>query len=215
MWRALILMAMILPGPVQAGPWLRAEGEGFVSYSIMLVDAGSSDVSDGYATLYGEYGAAPNLSLGVDLGTDGDGFYSGFVFALLPLSRERIKVALELGAGVIDGAGAMRPGLSLGTGFTAMGRPGWASLDARSEIMARNGNAALSADLTLGIKPRPGTKVILQLQQGGPMHDPDYLRLAPSIVWEMKPGRHLEIGATAGLKNAEDYGIKLGFWHSF
>lgn len=215
MWRALTLLALMLPCLAQAGPWLRGEGEGFLSYSLTLEEVDETAASDGYASVFAEYGVTPNLTLGIDLGTDENGFFTAFAFALLPLSRDQIKVAFEMGAGVIDGDAALRPGLSLGTGFTAMGRPGWFTIDARGEIMADDGDATFSSDLTLGITPRPSTKLILQLQQGGPMSDPDYMRLAPSIVWETGPGRHLELGATAGLKNAEAYGIKLGFWRSF
>ena len=233
MWRALLLLALMLPDLAQAGPWLRAEGEKFLSFSLLLEDVDESGSANGYASLYGEYGATPNLTLGVDIGTNEDGVFNAFAFALLPISQDRIKIAFEIGAGLVERAGtlrsdlsngsfgavtsalAVRPGLSIGTGFSAMGTEGWFAIDTRGEIMVEDGDAALASDITLGLKPRARTKVILQLQQGGPMSDPDYMRFAPSVVWEVGPGRHLELGATAGLKNAEAYGIKLGFWRRF
>lgn len=233
MWRALLLLTLMLPDLAQAGPWLRTEGEKFLSFSLLFEDVDERGSANGYASLYGEYGATPNLTLGVDIGTNEDGDFNAFAFALLPISRDRIKVAFEIGAGLVGRAGtlrsdlsggsfsavtsalAVRPGLSIGTGFTAMGTDGWFAIDTRGEFMVEDGDAALASDITLGLKPRPRTKVILQLQQGGPMSDPDYMRFAPSVVWEVRPGRHLELGATAGLKNAEAYGFKLGFWRQF
>jgi len=73
----------------------------------------------------------------------------------------------------------------------------------------------LEMDFTLGLKPGRRSIVILQLQSGVPSDSVPYARIAPSFVYETKPGHHLELGATAGLLNSDDFRIKLGVWLRF
>ena len=213
----LLVLLVFLAGPLSAGPWLRDRGEAFLSFSSIYKHAEQLTDPLAYSSLYAEYGVHEKLTLGLDLGGDDLGQYKAIVFATHPVRAlgDKTKLSFELGLGAVNDKFILRPGLSLGRGFTALDKPGWLSVEIRAEMTPELRNIQLGTDFTVGLSPWRRGKVIMQLQAGGTMADPDYLRVAPSFVYEVKPGRHLEIGATAGLKNAERYGVKLGVWRSF
>ena len=215
--RGLLLVLVMLPGAVFAGPWLRDEGAGFLSFSSTIEEAKEPGAADTFTTLYGEYGLRPKLTLGVDMGVDELGFYKAIAFAVMPvtqLSSER-KISLEFGVGTTDGAPVMRPGFAIGHGVSFNGMSGWMSFETRAEIQIWDADLAISTDVTFGLNATKQTKWIFQLQQGGAMSDPDYLRFAPSVVVQTGNGRHLELGMTAGVQNASAVGLKIGLWHEF
>lgn len=216
MLRALVLI-LLLPTPCLAGAWLREPGSTFLSYSVTLEDPGDSGRSVGFGGLYLEHGLHPTLTMGLDAGTDEFGHTKLIGFGVIPLSdpEAATRLTAEIGFGMLDERAVLRPGLSIGRGLTLAGRPGWISLDARVGLQLDAGNSTLSTDLTLGVEITARSRVIVQLQQGGPMDDPDFIRIVPSVVFERGPGHHLEIGATAGLKSAPDAGLKLAIWRTF
>jgi hypothetical protein len=207
-------LCALLSGPVLAGAWLRDEGRAFLSFSVTLEDPQDWGAPEGYGAFYGEYGLTPDLTLGLDLGTDEDGTAKGFAFAVLPINRDGMLVNFEIGAGVDEGDPALRPGLSIGRPITLAGLGGWFSLDARATV-TQDHHPVISSDTTLGLNTHDRVKVILQLQQGGEVSDPDWLRVASSVIWQIEPGRHLEIGATAGITGVETLGLTLGIWQEF
>lgn len=206
----LCLLAWPAAGPAHAGAWLRAAGEGFASSSVKIQDA---EATKSYGTVYLEYGLTPDLTGGLDIGSDEAGDYKALAFVLMPVSRADLHVAFQLAAGAVAGAPAFRPGLSLGRGLRIGGLDGWASLDTRATITP--GDVDLAMDATLGLDVWDGTKMIWQLQQGGALHEPDFLRATASVVWQATPGMDIEVGVTSGLLNVEDFGLKLGLWRTF
>src|SRR5690554_6335396 len=214
MRRAFALISVSIPTlwgiPADAGAWLRAEGDGFLSSAIKVQDG---EAAKTYSTIYAEYGANPDLTVGLDIGSDEIGDYKALAFVLMPLSREGVHVAFELAAGTLEEGPALRPGLSLGKGLTLGDFSGWWSVDTRASIVP--GDVALAVDATLGVTLWEETQLIGQMQQGGPLIDPDLIRLSGSLVWPIAPGRKMEGSLSTSLKNAEDFGVKLGVWHSF
>lgn len=196
--------------PAGAGAWLRAEGDGFLSWATKVQDG---EAAKTYSTIYAEYGANPDLTLGLDMGSDETGDHKALAFVLMPLSREGVHVAFELAAGTLGEGPALRPGLSVGKGLTLGDFSGWWSVDTQASITP--GDVALAVDATLGVTLWEETQLIGQMQQGGPLIDPDFIRLSGSLVWPIAPGRKMEVGLSTGLKDAEDFGVKLGLWHSF
>ncbi|MEI4260244.1 hypothetical protein [Roseovarius sp. D0-M9] len=207
---ALLAALTLAPAPAAAGPWLRGAGEGFLSWTVKVQD---DDDAKWYGTLYTEYGINPDLTVGLDLGSDEDGGHKALAFVLMPVSREGLHVAFELGAGTLDDGAALRPGLSVGRGLDWGQFGGWWALDTRLQITG--GATDLAIDATLGVTLWEGTMVIGQLQEGGPLTDPDFLRGTASVVWQSAPGHHIEVGLSTALKDAEDFGLKIGMWHSF
>ncbi|MFD0858550.1 hypothetical protein [Roseovarius aquimarinus] len=211
--RAPLILALCLslaPAGAAAGAWLRAEGTGFASWTVKVQDDESATA---YSTLFAEYGLNPDLTVGLDLGSDEEGEHKALAFVRVPLSREGLHVAFELGAGALDEGAALRPGISVGKGLDLAGLGGWWNLDTRAELT--QGGTELAIDATLGVAPWEGTKLITQLQQGGPLADPDFIRLEGAAVWQVAPGRLLEVGLTTALKDSEDFGVKFGIWHEF
>lgn len=204
------LLAWLAAGPAVAGAWLRAEGDGFASWSVKVQDGA---YSRGYSTFYAEYGANPDLTVGLDAGSDERGDYKVLGFVLMPISRDKLHVAFQLAAGAVAGDPAIRPGLSVGRGLELGGLSGWANIDMRATVTG--GDTELAVDATLGLNVWEGTKMIWQLQQGGALHMPDFLRGTASVVWQVAPGHEMEVGLSTGLMNAEDFGLKLGIWRSF
>lgn len=209
-----LTLSALLPAPALAGAWLRDEGAAFLSFALTLEDPQDWGAPDGSAAFYGEYGLSPDLTIGLDLGTDEHGSAKAFGFAVLPINRDGMQVSLEIGAGVDAGDPALRPGVSIGRSITLAGLGGWFSVDARATV-TEDHDATFASDTTLGIIAHKRVKMFVQLQQGGPMSDPDWLRVASSVVWQVSPGRHLELGATAGITGAESVGLTLGLWQEF
>jgi len=207
---ALLLGLAMVPSPATSGAWLRSTGEGFLSWTVKLQDEPETTA---YSTLYAEYGINPDLTLGLDIGSDEGGDHKALAFVLMPLSRDGLHIAFELAAGTLDDGVALRPSMSVGHSLNIGDLGGWWSIDTRARIS--KGDTALAIDATLGMTIWNGIKLIGQLQQGGPVKDPDYLRLAGSVVWRVAPQQHIEVGLTTSLKNAEDFGLKLGMWRSF
>lgn len=216
MLRTLILL-LLLAGPCPAGPWLREAGTTYLSHSVTLEDPGDSGRAVGYGTLYLEHGLRPYLTVGLDAGTDELGQAKLIAFGVMPLARPGTITAMtvEMGIGMMNERAVLRPGLSAGRRIMLFGRPGWISLDARAGLRVETGDATLGTDLTVGLELSARSRVMVQLQQGGPLGDSDFVRIVPSVVFERGPGRHLEIGMTAGLKSASDAGVKLAVWRSF
>ena len=207
---ALLLALATGSSPANAGAWLRAEGDGFLSTTIKLQD---DDNTSTYGTLYAEYGINPDLTVGLDIGSDEGGDHKGLAFVLMPLSRDGLHIAFELAAGTLDEGGALRPGISMGRSLSIKDLNGWWSIDTRAKLTSDD--VSLAVDTTVGLTLPSETMLIGQLQHGGPMADPDFLRLVGSVVWPISAGRHIEVGLTTGLTNAEDFGLKVGMWRSF
>jgi hypothetical protein len=201
----------------QAGPWPRAEGETFLSTAIEAPLA----QGDGLFTLYAEHGLTDRLTLGLDMGATRHEMQKTVVFARLPFGEAPggMRLAVELGLGLIRDQPVLRPGFSFGRGFSLSGRPGWITLDTRAVIhqnpLTARYHADWESDLTFGIETWRKTRAILQLQSGIPARGDEYLKIAPSWVIPAAPGRHLEIGVTAGLLGSSAIAAKLALWHSF
>jgi len=216
--RLLVILAILpwLAPAVHAGAWMRTMGEGFLSVSGTVEEPDEFGLYRQSFSLYAEYGATERLTLGVDLGGDMLRMSKALVFLRFPLrdpGRET-KIALEVGAGQVEQENALRPALSVGRGFALGERHGWLNADTRA-IVFENGAVAWETELTAGLSIAERIKVIAQVQAGIPAQGRDYLHLAPSAVYEMRPGTHLEFGVTEPLSGGGARGVKLGLWRKF
>ncbi len=221
---ALILILLVQsPAPADAGAWPRERGTWFVSSDMRLSwhqDA-TQRVSlmpvSQYYTLYAEYGLPRNLTAGLDLGRSVSGAGKTIAFLRLPVyaPESGLKVALDLGLGQIEARPVMRPGLSLGFAFAALGRKGWLSADAIAEIAPVSQHTDYKLDLTFGVDLESGTKVILQIQTGAPDGFAAFARFAPSLVMHIGRNRLLDMGVMYGLEGDDTFGVKLGVWQTF
>jgi hypothetical protein len=211
-----VLLSFWLASPVLSGAWPREKGTVFLSLAGQAEGPDEHGVYRQNFTLYTEYGLTERLTLGVDAGGDAVRMTKAIGFLRWPLGRadRRMKLALELGAGQVDGENALRPGLSLGRGVEIGKRQGWLAADGRA-ILFTGGGMTLESDLTFGLSFTNRSKVILQIQAGHPDPGAAYARFAPSFVFETKPGTHIEFGLTEPLLGNGDRGFKLGLWRKF
>lgn len=219
MSRPLILALMILPwlaAMATAGAWPRDKGQVFAVLSGQIEGPDEFGFYRQSGTLYAEYGVTGQLTLGVDLGGDALRMNKAIAFLRWPLGRvdRPLKLAVELGAGQVEEKNALRPGLSLGRGFTLGGRQGWLALDSRAVLFGGR-DVALESDITFGLSIRRRTKVILQFQTGRPDAGDPYARFAPSLVYETEPGQQIELGVITPITGGGDNGIRLGLWRRF
>ncbi|MGR3520942.1 MAG: hypothetical protein ACU0EF_12785, partial [Roseovarius sp.] len=196
--------------------WPRAEGEGFLSAAGTVEGPDQFGLYRQSFSLYAEYGATERLTFGVDLGGDAGRMSKAIAFLRWPLGdgERPLRFALELGGGQVDEETALRPGLSVGRGITIGQRQGWLNADTRA-ILFDGGTTAFETDLTAGLSLGDRVKALVQLQAGVPAQGRDYLRLAPSVVYEVRPGTQIEFGLTEPISGGGERGFKLGLWRTF
>ncbi|WP_296765883.1 hypothetical protein [Sediminimonas sp.] len=211
----LILLMLLWPAaPARAGAWLRAPGEGLAVVSLY---AGAPRARP-YAGVYAEFGMAPRLAAGVDLGRAVSGSTKAVAFLRrsLPVPWPHGMVAAaELGLGRIAGQAVLRPGLSLGNGLEGWLGDGWLAVDTVVEIGLERRTLDIKTDVTLGLRIRDGRKVMVQIQTGQSAGDPPFARLVPSLVMELRPGLRLELGLTQTLRGPSRTGAKIALWRAF
>ena len=213
----LVLILMLSAAQAQGGAWPREQGRTFLSFSIEgEFEVGITDASDGYASLYLEHGLDRDLTLGLDAGGHETDMAKAIGFLRWPVGpRGQAAVwSMEFGLGLYDEDFALRPGLSYGRGLDLGGVPGWLAVDSRA-LIYDGMEGILETDITLGWRPLQDHMVILQLQTGAPTERETYAKIAPSYVFGLPGGRHLELGVTAGIVEASDITLKLGLWQEF
>ena len=225
----LVLLGVLLPQLGTAGPWPRGEGNQFLSVSFETeFENGITDGDEFFGTLYYERGLTPDLTIGLDLGTDTSNVSKAFGFVRWPVgaSDGPARRALEIGFGAFDETVAIRPALSWGRGITYGGIPGWISLDSRL-VFKETFEGVLKNDFTFGLRPGPRGTLILQVQTsqqfqtslGSQINQPIlrdfFAKIAPSYVHEFRPGRRIEFGLISGISGTDDFQLKLGLWRDF
>ncbi|SIS83925.1 hypothetical protein SAMN05421759_104201 [Roseivivax lentus] len=211
-------LAGLWPNPAEAGAWPREVGTGFAStvsyltWPQSLGYTGARMAENRYDTLYLEYGLTPRWTIGLDLGHSVSGAEKLIVFARRPIVRPeaRLQIAVEGGAGQIDGDTVLRPGLSLGYGWNG----GWLNGDLLAEHQGDRGATDVKLDLTYG-RALGRRKLMLQIQAGQKDGDDPFVRLAPSVVMPVWRDVSLELGVTYGLEGDDSMGLKLGIWTEF
>lgn len=215
---------LLTPLAAAAGPWPRDEGASFLSFSTQVTTP-SGQIGTGlqsYTSLYYERGMKRRLTFGVDAGVSESGAFSGFAFLRAPILQrsETHLFAFRVGLGATGDNGSMDDVSAMIGGYWGRGLDtrlgsGWATLDVQMHHRFGQSDVITKADATLGIKPSERWKVMLQVQAGRyPGSDP-YVRLAPSVAWEVKEGRHIEFGAQVGVVGDDRIGLKLGSWLEF
>ncbi|MEL7090855.1 MAG: hypothetical protein AAFN94_03880 [Pseudomonadota bacterium] len=213
--RPILALLLLMTGPAHAGAWLREEGTGFLSTSVLQKQDGSSE-----ASVYVEYGARPNLTLGIKAdatliaGHVTDGTVLGF--ARKPIPRQsvdyKLSYTLGLGADIDTHTNALlRTQLSYGRGLKWGERFGWLAIDAIYDWSLAGTSDTAKLDGTVGFSLNPQVKVMMQVFVS---HDDDTtIKLAPSVVWQPGgEGQSYQFGL-----EAEDGAIALrfGLWRTF
>lgn len=229
----LVVLLLVFTTHAQAGPWPRGKGKVFFSAHANGEYIEEFDLIRQYGSVYAEYGLTDKITLGVDYNGSEITTDKAIAFVRIPIGRtdQKYRFSAELGAGLVDGEMVFRPGFSIGRGIAWRERNGWITLDTRVNMGGSSvlGNR-IEADFTFGISATKRTKVILQLQGGMQSKGDDYLKFAPSVVFELKPRKarvkrkkrkqrkgkqFIEFGVTTGIVNYDNYSAKLGIWREF
>lgn len=208
----LILCLALTGGAAWAGAWPRTKGELFMAPSFRLTTSAARTTGDG--GLYLDYGLTDRLSVGLDWTRSLNGAGKTIAFLRWPLRQGRLMIGAELGLGQNAGRVVVRPGLAFGRGFMLADRSGWISAEAQAEL-DRQGRRDLKADLTLGIALTARLTGMMQLQAGQPARDPQYLRVVPTLLWQVRKGTQVEFGLTQPVRGGGAAAIKLGLWYRF
>lgn len=230
---ALVLCTLaVLAKPVHAGAWPRDTRTGFSSLSLWQ----GRNSADSYTALFIEYGLMPRLTLGLDAGRSVSGQTKAVVFMRAPVGRTMGGlVAAELGLGEIAGRPVLRPGLSWGHSIARARWKGWLAVDTLMEVDLETRQIDVKADVTLGVTPQSDGEqpsdwtFMVQMQTGlvglqdslyllqteGIAPEPTFLRIVPSVTYQLREGMHLELGLYRGLNGSSEQGVKLGLWSRF
>lgn len=214
MLRICMLLLFLAGGPMAAaGPWPLPEGDGHLCFSI---EGKTADASQAYATLYTELGIGKGRVIGLDFGTAEQGADKAVLFARFPFGPRGgdTVYAYEIGLGMAGGEMALRPGVSVGKGILFGQTHGWIALDSRAVIF-KSAGGIFETDLTVGAETRRGDKWMVQLQMAAPSDRDFTVKLAPSYAFKQGKGRHLLLGAAAGLVNTDTVKITFGIWQRF
>ena len=225
----LVVLLLVFATHAQAGPWPRGKGKVFFSAHVNGEYLEEFGTIRQYGSIYGEYGLTDKITLGIDYNGSEISTDKAIAFVRIPFGKpdRTYRFAAELGAGLVDGETVLRPGFSVGRGITWRERNGWMTLDTRAILGGSSSGMRIESDFTFGISATKRTKVILQLQGGIQSKGDDYLKFAPSVVFELKERKRrgkkkkrkgkqfIEFGITAGIVNYDNYGAKLGIWREF
>lgn len=206
------LMLILFATAGHAGPWPRPKGEGF----FCLCLEGNS-VDDAYATLYTEYGIGRGHTAGLDLGVTETDVDKALIFLNRPITRgtdENSVMAHQLAVGAVGGRATLRNGLLLGKGIMLGQHAGWIALEAYG-VLHDGGDGAIEANLTIGADTGTGDKWLVEIQMKAPSDAAPQVKIAPGYAFGLENGRHLVVGAAAGIDGADDTVLTLGLWQGF
>ncbi len=225
MIRALFIL-LALTTSVSAGPWPRAEDEGFVSFSL---DLDVQEFDNNFVSSYLEYGIGRDRTLIIDRQQSGDMLGKTFVALRFPVGRpeRQLKLAYDVGLGVVEDNAAVRFGLSIGRGWSIgqdiREKPfqwkgqwsGWWSVDTRTLVFRDGVNGIFETDITFGAQLTPRLKSISQVQTGAPFDGNAFAKFAQSFAYQMSEKRHYVLGITHGIHDVDVLQVNLGFWQDF
>jgi len=219
--RAILVSIFLLAAiSVQAAPWLRAEGTGFIAFdSITSIDETLIDPNH-YNGLFLEYGLSASTTLILTGGVKHD--QDGFVTLILrkPARRDAKTWALAydlgIGADRIDKQfdRHLRLGASVGRGGLFQNNSGWFQIDAHS--LLRSGQSpSLKIEATLGSKGRKDWLYLLQGTAEAADGTPWFVTLSPSLAIPLRSRQHIQIGLSASSLDGGRYGVQSSVWYRF
>lgn len=221
--------------PALAGPWARDAGDVFLSLRISAEEAPTDIVAglwepETYLSLYGEVGLGRSLTLGLDLGQgDISRQVVGFARYTLTAPDAVWQMAVDAGGGVrqvgdADAEGLVRLGASIGRGFGDGGgawympmrhQGGWTNLDLTALHNVEQENTVVQAEATVGFSLSDRASAIFQVKaEDWPQSEP-MISFSPSILFQIRPGTSIRLGARAAIAGSDAVGLSLSLWQEF
>lgn len=232
----LSLSGVLLCAPASAGPWAREAGDVFVSLRISAEEA-PSDIAVGlwepetYVSAYGEVGVGRSLTLGADIGS---GEISRQAVAFLrytitpPDATWQMAIDGGFGArevGEDDPHALVRIGASIGRGFGDGGGGvwympfehdgGWMVLDAVALYDTEDQDTIWQLEGTVGLRLSDRLAGTFSLKAEEWPGADLLVTASPSVIFEIRPGTSVRLGARAALEGSDSVGVSLALWHEF
>jgi hypothetical protein len=230
----ILVLLSLWAGPASAGPWARAEGEGFLSFTV-------GGETDSRAVVYGlpapivrrtgvyaEYGLGHGLTLAARIGRSDTAEDAELILRYtLTDPGTTWQFSLEGGAALraADDRREIRLGASVGRGFGAAEgqhwywpvahQGGWATLDLAAYHDLEDARTAWEAEVTLGLSLSDRLNVLFQLKAEDPVEGEAFLTLMPGATWALTDRSTLHLGAQLGGYDHYRVGLSLSLWHSF
>lgn len=232
---SIFITSTLSGGQVSAGPWARDPGDVFVSFQISAAEA-PVDLMAGlwepetYLSGYGEIGLGRSLTLGLDVGGGEVSQQAvGFLRYTLTTSDAVFQMAVDAGLGARqvgdeDPHGLVRLGASIGRGFGGGGEAwymplrhqgGWVTLDAVALYDVEIEQPIYQAEATLGFSVSDRASAVFQIKaEDWPGSEP-LVTVAPSFVYQIRPGTSVQLGARGAVTGGETVGLSLSLWQEF
>lgn len=217
---ALLFLAGTVANSVQAGAWTREEGKVFIAFggNFLLSDGARLPVHYD-PTLYAEYGWDGHVTLGAEFYTADTGrIVAGLVFASVPIgpTDKKNKFAFQIALGTKlkqgqDSEALLRAGLSWGRPLES----GWLAVDTYATIGSQDHVFRGKIDATWGHHWSDRWSTSLQLQAGQGSFNDIYAKVAPSIMYRIRPNIVVSLGAVQALTGDKGAALKLETWLTF
>ncbi len=224
MLRTLLLpLALAATQPAAAGPWLRGEGDVFLSFgaTILPPEAGGGSPRPDPA-LYAEWGATERLTL-VFSAFSGDGgrdVQAEILAVIAPPLPVPAGDALSVAGGValrrVEARGPDTEPLILAA--IAWGRGlerGWLSAEARITVSGEDGGAEGKIDLTWGRHFGDRWSGYLQVTAGTGYSGDPYAKVAPTAILRLSERARVTAGIVQELTGDAETAVSLGTWIEF
>lgn len=215
----MLLLFLMLCGPLSAGAWLREKDAVFAAASVTAFRE-ESDVYKYKSALYAEWGARPNLTIGLDAEEHQDLYGHALIFARIPLADfgRAGRFAAEFGVGAHHrqyGAWAMyKTTLAYGKGIETGLGAGWIAIDTALEYRT---HAALirKLDFTAGLSSGRRLDPLLQIETAYVPGRPWYWSARPSLIYRPKTGKTSWIFGAERNSARDHIGFKVSLWLNY
>ena len=215
----IVLIGLTGAPSVQAGAWLREDGRGFLAVASSLARSDTATVSE--TRLYGEYGATPRLTLGMDISNQPGRAGHALVFARLPLGNVsgQTRFAMELGLGGHHRqgkwSGMFKTSLAMGRGFTSGRGDGWLGIETAVEHRLGSSGPIYKLDAVIGLSSGARIRPMLKLETAYVPGRPVGWTLTPSLMIDARKGVIWVIGLERKSAAQNSTGLSLGMWRDF
>lgn len=207
--------------PASAGPWVREKGSVFLSFggNVAISDAAQRPVHWD-PTLYLEYGLTDRITVGLDVYiANGAEEETATAFVRFPIrsadSGWPVAMTLAMGTrndkalGVVDTLA--RAGISVGRSLPN----GWLSADLTGVYAVEAERLESKLDLTWGWNFADDWTSIVQLQSGVGTAGDIYVKLAPSVVYDLNRFTKVEVGLVQAFTGDGGTGLRVSTWIEF
>lgn len=213
-----IIIVLAVACSAEAGPWLRPDGEGFMSAdSIGSIGRDQGDLQL-YSGVFVEYGVREDLTLGLTGGLNQNQDGNVTLYFRKPIQAAGTWImAYDIGLGTDFGGPPephLRLGFSVGRGGLFRDQSGWAHIDTYLKVKA--GSASdLKIEATLGKRGAKDWLYMMQFFASRLSSGSWRYEAAPSVAIPMRSNRHLQLGLSAANQNGGRYGLKFAIWREF